>query len=357
MTGPPLDPVPVADSVSEPLDEPADDAPVEDEPWPAARGPHLPDFLRLLPGPAWVFILLALGRLAWGLREDGFSSGIDPWRIGQVVLFEMPSVVSILLPAALLARHRDAPSRLRAILAGAVLLAMVEGLRVLGSPLEPFFESLTPGDATVTFLVPSALAYQVTINMLNAAAVAAMGVGLVRARRFEDRVSSWPVAAALAALVVVIAVTGIGSVSRLPAEQLPMTATVVAYVLSTVLLNVLSATAFGYLTATATAGARAGEDPGLAWSFAAIGSWLVIGSLAALGVGGLVESTPDTAWLVNDVVVFIESVFSVGFVALLFGFVFGLPALDAFGEPDEEDSFADDDGDGGAIDLAEPSEP
>lgn len=304
------------------------------ETWPILRGPHLPDVLRVLPGPAWLFVVLALGRLAWGLREEGFGPTVDPWRVGQVVLFELPSVISILLAAALLARHRDAPTRMGLLLVGMILLAVVEGLRVLGSPLEPVFERLTPADEAVTFLVPSALVYQVAINLLNAFGVAAMAQGLLRARRYEDRSSSWPVAAVLAALVVVVAVTGIVSVSRLPAEQLPLTATVVAYIVSTVVLNVLSAAAFGYLAAMTTAGARAGEDPRNGWHSGALGSWLVIGSLAALGVAGLVQATPATTGLMNNLVQAIEAVFSLGFVGLLGGFVLGLPALDPVADED-----------------------
>ena len=244
--------------------------------------------------------------------------------------------MSVLLPAALLARHRDAPSRLRPILLGMVLLAIVEGLRVLGSPLEPFFEWLTPGDPAVAFLVPSALVYQVASNLLNALAVTAIAVGLFRARRFEDRAATWPLDAALAGLVVLIGVTGIVSVSRLPAEQLPLTATVVSYIVSTVVLNVLSAATFGYLAATAIAGARAGEGPWAAWYVGAFGSALVIGSLAALGVSGLVEVTPDTAGLMNNVVLGIESVFSLGFVGLLAAFALGLPWLEPVEEEDED---------------------
>jgi hypothetical protein len=282
---------------------------------------------------AWLFVALALARLAWGLREAGFGGAIDPWQVGQVLLFELPSVISILLVAALLARHRDAPSRMRMLVVGMLALAAVEGLRVLSSPLEPIFEQLTPGDQTVTFLVPSALVYQVGINLLNAGAVAAIALGLVRARRFENRSSSWPVAAVLAGLVVIVAVTGIVSISRLPAEQLPLTGTVVAYIVSTVVLNVLSAMAFGYLAATTTAGARSGEDPWLAWCVAAAGSWLVIGSLATLGLVGLVGASPATADLMNNVVRVISAIFSLGFVGLLLGFALGLPALDpGFGE-------------------------
>lgn len=278
---------------------------------------------------ASAFVMLAVGRLAWGLREAGLGPAIDPWQVGQVVLFEVPSVVSILLAAALLLRHRDGATRLRTLLVGMVLLAVVEGLRILGAPLEPVFEFLTPADPSVTFLVPAALVYQVAINLLNAVAVAAMALGLLRARRYEDRGRSWPVSAILAALVVVVAVTGIVSVSRLPAEQLPLTPTVVAYIVSTVVLNVLSAGAFGYLAATLTAGARAGEEPSLGWRAGAVGSWFVIGSLAALGVAGLVEAAPDTQALMNDVVLAIEAVFSLGFIGLLAGFTLGLPALDS----------------------------
>jgi hypothetical protein len=237
------------------------------------------------------------------------------------------------------------------------LLAVVEGLRVLGSPLEPVFERLTPADPSISFLVPSALVYQVTINLLNALAVAAMASGLRQARRYRDRASSWPVAGALAGLVVVVAVTGIVSVSRLPAGQLPLTATIVAYIVSTVVLNVLSAAAFAYLAATTTAGARAGEDPWTAWYLGAFGSLLVIGSLAALGLSGLVEATPDTAGLKNDVVLGIESVFSLGFIGLLAAFVLGLPWLDPLDGEDDEDDYDEDEDEDDAADDVDPVEP
>lgn len=322
---------------------------------PAARGPHLPDAMRVLPGPAWVFVVLALARLAWGLREAGFESGIDPWRVGQVLLFETPSVVSVLLAAVLLVRHRDAPTRMRLLLVGTVVLAVVEGLRVLATPLQPVFEWLTPGDEAVTFLVPSALVYQVGINLLNAFAVAAMAAGLTRARRFHDRSATWPVDAVLAGLVVVVAITGVVSVSRLPTEQLPMTGTVVAYIVSTVVLNALSAAAFGYLAATTTAGTRSSEDPRLAWRLGFVGSWLVIGSLTALGAAGLVRTTPDTVAVMDDVVLAIEVVFSLGFVGLLAGFALGLPALDRADDGTETGAFGEDIG-AGAVARAEPSD-
>lgn len=306
---------------------------------PQPRDPHLPDALRVLPGPAWLFVLLAAARLAWGLREASFGPTVDPWRVAEVVLFDLPSVVAVLLPAALLARHPDVASRGRALLFGVILLAAVEGLRVLGTPLQPFFEGLTPGDEAASFLVPAALIYQAATFLLGAFAVAGIGLGLDRARSYEDRSSSWPVSAILAALVVLIAVTGILSVSRLPYEQLPLTPTVVVYIVSTVVLNVLSAAAIAYLAATLTAGARAGEDPGLGWHLAAAGSWLVIGSLAALGLEGLVQATPESATFTNNIAQLTEGIFTVGYLGILGGFVLGLPSLDLIG--DDDDAFGD----------------
>ena len=103
----------------------------------------------------------------------------------------------------------------------------------------------------------------------------------------------------------------------------------------------MSATAFAYLAATTTAGARAGEAPSLAWRLGAAGSWLVIGSLAALGLAGLAQPTPDTVDLTHDVVIVIEAVFSLGFVGLLAGFAGGLPAVDP-GEDELEPAAVDD---------------
>lgn len=290
------------------------------------RGPHVSDVLRVLPGPAWVFVLLALARLAWGLRETVGGPGVDAWRVAQSVVAEVPSVVSVLLPAALLVRHPDAWSRARTLLFGVVLLAVVEGLRVLGTPLQPVFERLTPAEETASFLVPAAIVYQAAVFLLGALAVVSIALGIGEARRFEDRSRSWLVSAVLALLVLLIAVAGIVSVSRLPFEQLIVTATVVAYVVSTVVLNVLSAAAAAYLASTATAGARAGEDPRRAWRVGAVGSWVVIGSLAALAALGLGQPGPDAQALFTNASQLVATVFALGYLGILGAFLLGLPA-------------------------------
>jgi len=324
------DAVPSQDAAPEPTDNTA-----ATESWPTARGPHLPDAVHRFPWMASLFAVFALARLGWGIREAGLGPTFDPWQVGQIMLFEVPSVVAILLPAALLARHPDAARRLRPVLAGTILLAVVEGLRVLSSPLEPVFEWLTPGDRAASFLVVSALAYNVAVNLLNSLGVSAIGLGLARARRSGDRAVSWPVDAVLAGLVVLIGVTGVVSVGRLPAGQLPMTPTVLGFIVSTVVLNVVSATAFGYLAAVTTAGLRAAEQPIVVWRLGAFGSWLVVGSLAALGLVGIIQATPESAELTNNVVLAIEVVFSLGFIGVLAAFAVGLPRLDPLERPDE----------------------
>ena len=181
--------------------------------------------------------------------------------------------------------------------------------------------------AGASFLVPSSLAFQSGVNLLSAAAIVGIAGGLVGARRHENRSASWPISAVLALIVVLIGVAGIVSISHLPFDQLPSSSLVQVTLVSTVTLNVVSAAAFGYLTSTLTAGARALEGPWLAWLVAAVGSWLLLVSLAALAAVGLVETTPQSETLVNNVAQLTEGIFALGYVGLLGGFALGLPTL------------------------------
>ena len=72
------------------------------------------------------------------LRTRRITDVIAHWV--QVV----PSVTSILLPAALLARHPDAGWRARTLLVGTIVLAVSQALVILSAPLESFFAALTP---------------------------------------------------------------------------------------------------------------------------------------------------------------------------------------------------------------------
>ena len=96
--------------------EPPDEAAWPDEP----RGPHLPDVLGRAPGRGLDLRRCSpLARLVWGLREASFGSADRPVAASaRSLLFELPSVVSILLPAALLLGIRTRRSRLRTLLVG-----------------------------------------------------------------------------------------------------------------------------------------------------------------------------------------------------------------------------------------------
>ncbi len=321
----PLDPAPVEGDAENAR---ADDASAGGA-WAEPRGPHLPDTihrLAALPLPAWIFVALAIARLSWGLQDAGLGPGFDPWRVVQVLIAETPSVVSILFAAALLSRHRNAWSSGRTLVVGVLLLAGVEGLRVARSlPAAP-----AAGDVDWSFL-----AVQASLNLLDALAIATVAGGLVAARRRDDSAASWPVSGILVLLVVLIGIAGIVSISHVPFDQLPSSTSILVALVSTVVLNVLSAGAFGFLTTTLTAGVRAGEAPPWGWRSAAIGSWLVIGSLAALAAVGLEATTPESQALIGNIAQALEGTFALGYLGLLAGFVLGLPAVARRGDLDD----------------------
>jgi len=330
------------DTRLEPLDELSTDPLVEDEVaadelWPTPRGPHLPDALGVLPGAAWAFGLLAVVRLAWSVHEANFGPAPELATVAGFVFGAIPSVVAFLLPAALLARHRDATSAARTLLLGTILLAVVEGLRVLSVPLQAVFERLTPGSVETPFLVPSALIYDAATGLLDAFAIANIGLGLAEARRYEDRARAWPVVVAVVLLVILIAVARLVSVSQLPFDQIPMTATVIAYLATTVILGVLSVGVFGYLTATATGGARSAEEPAAGWIVGAFGGWLVMAALGLFAALSLQRPTPESQPLFTNLALLAEAIFAAGYLGLFGGLALGLPSLDPVQDEDEDE--------------------
>jgi hypothetical protein len=312
---------------------------------PEARGPHLPDAVTRLGALVWAFLLLAVARLIWFVRE---SPPVSPFDLATIVTYGaaiVPSVVVMLLPAALLLRHGDAPDRARTLLLGTVLFVLVEGMRVLNPPLQAIFEQLTPGSDETPYLVPLALVYNAMIGLLGSYAVANIGLGLARTRRYEDP----PGAAIVTALVVVavslVAVGGVIAVSQLPLDQIPMTPTVILYLVSTVFLSTLFAASWAYLASAAIRGTRAGELPASGWTAAALGGGLIITAYTARAVLVVFTVTPETQSLFTNLDAALSVTVALGYLGLLIGLLLGLPSLD-----EVVDDVADEDADGEGVD-------
>lgn len=285
--------------------------------------------------------MLAVARLIWFVRE---SPPVAPYDLATIVTYGaaiVPSVVVVLLPAALLLRHRDAPDRAGTLLLGTALFVLVEGMRVLNPPLQPIFEQLTPGSEETPFLVPLALVYNAVIGLLGSYAVANIALGLARARRFEDPPGAAIVTAMVVVAVSLVAVGGVVAVSQLPLDQIPMTPTVILYLVSTVFLSTLFAAAWAYLAAVTIRGARAGELPASGWTVAALGSGLIIAAYTARAVLVVFTVTPDTQPLFASLGSALSVTVALGYLGLLIGFVLGLPSLDVVDDDADTEGFDD----------------
>jgi hypothetical protein len=289
---------------------------------------------------AWVFSLLAIARLIWFVRQWDQPPSAD----GALTFAAnvVPAVGAVVLPAALALRHPDAPQKAPWLFLGTVLVAAVEGMRVLSRPLQPLFEQIAPAAPETPVLVPLAILYSAIAGLLGAVAVAAIGRGLWVARRYADRSSIRSIAGLLASAVIVIAALRLVALWRLDWEGVPITPVVIVYVGSTALLSVLSVVAWGYLAAMAIAGARAGEDPEAGWLLAAMGSAMVLGAFASNGALGLVTATPETTAMWQDLGLIISLGFALGYLAIVVAFLLGVPSLDAVPDDDAAEAMPDD---------------
>jgi hypothetical protein len=354
MTESMIDPIP--DPLTEPTPAPDDPAtePGPDEP----RGPHLPDRVTALPPLVWVFVALAIADLAW-LASRVPTTGVSPFDLVLYGLNIVPSVAAILLPAALLWRHRDAMSRARTLLFGTMLYASVEGLQILSEPLQPVFERLTPPSDDLQFLVPMAAAYSGLVSLVASFGLLYIAVGLSRARRYEDASGSIvalvvPLAAALALA------SGLLTISRIPFGDTVITPTVIVYLAAQLILGVITIVAWAYLMVSAWRGVRVGEVPRLGWGLAALAGGLIILAVSLASVRSLIATGEGS---LNTTISYLTLAgYSFGHLLLLLAFAVGLPSLEDLPEDDDEpldDAEAIDDGDGDAdtdpgTDEAEP---
>jgi hypothetical protein len=280
------------------------------------------------PFAAFFLIALAIAYLAWYVVTQGVLT--EP-TIGDLVVHLLrvtPGIAAILLPAALLLRHPDAPRRLPILLLGTLLFAAVQSLIVLADPLQPLFEALTPAAEDVPSLVPLAAVYEIVVGVLSAAGLGCIAFGLAAARRFEDRPGRGATAAAsIVPIVAVLAtIAGVLGTTRLDLGDVPMTPGLAAYLVASVGLGIVRVVAWAFLASVAIRGWRAGEAPLAGWWLAVLAAGLVLLALAMLSVRGLIDVT-DPA--VDEVYGYVEATaYAAGIVCLLVAVAIGLPALD-----------------------------
>ncbi len=291
---------------------------------------------------AWVLILLALADLVWFIVNAGAAQMSTLSDYAFYGLQILPAVAAVLFPAALLARHPDAATRMPVLLLGTTLFALVQLLLILATPLAPPFEAATPATDDVPFVAMAELYNGLTL------AVAALGLafiarGLSLARQFEDRVGAWidwvvPLATAFAAVFGIVGATRL----ELGASVPPI---VSIYIGSNVLLGILSVAAWAYLLTSTIRGVLAGEDPSTGWGFAAWGAGIVLFALVLVNLVGLLE-VPE-AWIIDAYQWTVVITYAVGHLFLLLGFALGLPSLDPVDDDDIEYAEYDEDNDDG----------
>lgn len=317
----------------------AEDEAEDAEPSEEARGPRLPDIVGRIPWLAWVFVILGVGYLVWFVRSSNVIANPTAADIVVYALRAIPAMSAILLPAALLARHPDATSRLRTVLFGTILFASVQALLIVAEPLQPIFESTTPASEELPFLVPLAAAYSTLIGLVSAFGLAYIGLGLSQARRYEE-VSGILVSLVVPVATVLATIAGVLAVSRLDLGDTPMSPPLAIYLGSSVVLGILRVTVWAYLAAVTTRGWRAGEEPPSGWLLGVLAAGLVLFALALVNANGLIDVQDDPFVTIYGYVV--AAAYALGHVCLLLAFAVGLPELEQVeDEVDDESDVSD----------------
>jgi hypothetical protein len=289
--------------------------------WDEPRGPHLPDAITRIPGPAWAFLVVAV-LVAW--RSVSALAANRPDDVGSVLLPGVSiagQVAASLIGGALFIRHPDAFRTHRALAVGSALVA----LNILGDSFRPdagaWLDGLV-GDEGVG-LHPLRVAFGTLVTLAAAGGLFALGRGLGAARALPSRL---PVGRLLlVALAIPVVTTAIGLAVIVSIAD-PGDFQVANAVGSAV--NLAVGLAWAFLAVVAMLGAHAGEQPAAGWWLAATAGWgrlaLLLGStlvgLFLMAMTDLVTSGVGTLAIVFSVVG------SAMWVVLLAAFATGLPA-------------------------------
>lgn len=279
---------------------------------------------------AWLFVALAIGDVVLRFARDEPPTPYLSLEMVQYLLAVTPIVSVLLLPAALLIRHPDAWTTARPILFGMLLMAAVEGLGLLGEVLANWFAEVTPPNPAIANLVPLNVLFGAGTSLVGSFGLLCVAFGLDQARRYEDRGRA-PTAWILLVVAAIVGVALTATVGGLQLGDVAMTPALALYFASFVTLGVINAVAWTSVTIAAGAGRRAGEDPPTGWLLAFVGGTLIVVAIAiftvqGVGVFGDVPIFDAANWLRTVL-------FAAGHLALLGGFLVGLPDL---GDLDEE---------------------
>jgi hypothetical protein len=307
---------------------------------------------RRVPWLAWVFVALAVAETVRVIGDSDVGSNATLQFFVAVALGLVPAIASILLPAALLFAHPNAWRVAPTLLFGTILVALVQGLQVLGDPLQSIFEILTPASEELPDFVPMAAAYNVLTFVVLVFGLAYIAVGLSRARRSQD--SPADVTSLFVPLATILAtVAGVIEVSRLDIPLGSLTPALVFYVAAAFVPGILQMGVWAYLLAITTRGWRAGDAPAVGWRLGVLGPALVLGSFLLIYVVRILELQ---ASLGDPYLYIVSGAYALGYLSLLFAFFAGLPEIAEDGDQvGDEDDEVDHEADGEAGDEARDS--
>jgi MFS family permease len=317
----------MTDSTADQLPDEPTGATIDGTPWEESRPPHLPDTVTGLPIPTILFTLGAIGIGILTIRDRLPDAGAGPG--GPVVWFLSLSipVVSFLIPAVFFLRHRDAWSAHRAMALGTTLFAVSRAVGLLNSYLGDWFISILPnGDLGIS---PLSIVMQVVVSAIAVLAVVYLARGLIEARLYADRPGTrrwWVLIGLVAAASAAMALLLFGTIS----PDLEDAAFVNSYwlVMLSVVINIVTMAAWAYLTGTAVAGRRAGEDPNFGWFLAAFAGFCILATFVVSGLATAMNIAAETNTSTN-VLALLTALPAIAYLALLAAFATRLPTTHA----------------------------
>lgn len=319
------------------------DSPHVDEPPSHARSrrPRVP-----AKAFGWLFVVLGVVAFWASFLEAVATTAWDGQAIFSFILAVIPPVCAVLIPGALLLRHPDAGSRARTLLFGTLVFASVTFFRAIEGSLQATFKQLTPAPEALEWFVSSALVYTSLVSLIGLFGLLYIGLGLSKARNYAFTrnaiIAGWVIV-----VTAVVAILGrLWTLTGVDVADPTLTPQVWAYIGSIIVIGILTILAWSYVARVLTRCALSGEEPELGWYLGAAGTCLIVATFAIVAWSTFVAVSNQT---LNDVLVYIrQTMYAIGHLALLAGFVLGLPSLERVVWADEDRGSRHDDAEAAA---------